>query len=144
MQWTKKKRATYLNKRVEKLGYQRWGKAQRLADELQVSHSMVSNWLGGALPREHSEIKRVSNHLGLDIMHWVYGEISEELRLDKARLTRSISTAKALEAQIKGGCLSAEEFTQLVILDYSGEIAGEATLKVLQLIEGLRMESEER
>ena len=144
MQWTKKARAKYFNKQIEKQGYKEWGKAQRLAEELQVSHSMVSNWLGGALPRQHSEIKRVSDHLGLDLMHWVYGETSTELRLDAARLSQSILTAKSLEAQIEGRCLSAEEFTQLVVLDYTGEIAGKATLKALRLIEGLRSGSEDQ
>ena len=74
MDWTKEKRATWFSQACTNAGYRDWGKAQHLADDLKVTHATTTGWLSGALPRDHDEIKRVADHLGIDILEWIYGE----------------------------------------------------------------------
>lgn len=132
MEWNKENRAQYFNSKLSEKDYPGWGRAQRISDELGVSHSQASNWLTGALPREHGEIKRVADFLGLNIMHWVYGVSTSNL--NKRKLMDSIAFAKTVEDQYQNETMSPEDFAEVVMFTYEDKIKGAAVLESLAVI----------
>lgn len=137
MEWTKEKRAEYFEAKLDELRYPGWGRAQKLADELGVSHSQASNWLTGALPREHSEIKRVASHLQISIMEWVYGE--SQSAVDTRKLMKAINFAKTLEQMNPDEePMTPAQFTEIVMMDYDNKIAGAALMETLAVIAEVR------
>jgi len=137
MEWTKESRAEYFEAKLDELRYPGWGRAQKLADELGVSHSQASNWLTGALPREHSEIKRVATHLQISIMEWVYGE--SQSAVDTRRLMKAVNFAKTLEQEYPNkDPMTPAQFTEIVMMDYDNKIAGAAVMETLAVIAEVR------
>lgn len=135
MEWSKNQRAECFAKKLSELGYPGWGRAQQLSEELGVSHSQASNWLTGAVPREHSEISRVAEHLGIDIMEWVYGKTSSGINIRK--LVDSITFVKVLENE-DDQTMSAELFAEIVVEAYEDKIQGAAVLDSLAVVADIR------
>lgn len=137
MEWTKENRAEYFEAKLDERRYPGWGRAQKLADELGVSHSQASNWLTGALPREHNEIKRVATHLQISIMEWVYGECQSAV--DTRKLMKAINFAKTLEQMNPDQpSMTPSQFTEIVMMDYDNKIAGAALMETLAVIAEIR------
>lgn len=139
MEWTKNQRAEYFAKKLSEQEYPSWGRAQRLAEELGVSHSQASNWLTGAVPREHSEISRVADHLGIDIMEWVYGKSSSSLNMKK--LIDAITFVKTLEVEDEN-TMSPHLFAEIVVEAYQDKIQGAAVLDSLAVVADIRSRGE--
>jgi len=139
LEWTKNQRAEYFAKKLSEQYYPGWGRAQRLSEELGVSHSQASNWLTGAVPREHSEISRVADHLGLDIMEWVFGRCSSSLNLKK--LIDAITFVKTLEVEDEHD-MSPELFAEIVVEAYEDKIQGAAVLDSLAVVAEIRSRGE--
>jgi len=135
MEWSKSQRAECFAKKLSELGYPGWGRAQRLSEELGVSHSQASNWLTGAVPREHGEIKRVADHLGIDIMEWVYGASSSSVNIKK--LVNSIQFVKILEHEDEH-VMSPELFAEICVEAYEDKIQGAAVLDSLAVVADIR------
>ena len=139
LEWTKNQRAEYFAKKLSEQYYPGWGRAQRLSEELGVSHSQASNWLTGAVPREHSEISRVADHLGLDIMGWGVGRCSSSLNLKK--LIDAITFVKTLEVEDEHD-MSPELFAEIVVEAYEDKIQGAAVLDSLAVVAEIRSRGE--
>ena len=139
MEWTKNQRAEYFAKKLSEQEYPNWGRAQRLSEELGVSHSQASNWLTGAVPREHSEISRVADHLGIDIMEWVFGRASSSLNLKK--LVDAIAFVKTLEVEDEN-TMSPQLFAEIAIEAYEDKIQGAAVLDSLAVVADIRSRGE--
>jgi len=135
MEWTKNQRAEYFAKKLSEQEYPNWGRAQRLSEELGVSHSQASNWLTGAVPREHGEIIRVADHLGIDIMEWVFGRGSSSLNTKK--LVDAIAFVKTLEVEDEN-TMSPQLFAEIAIEAYEDKIQGAAVLDSLAVIADIR------
>ena len=135
MEWTKNQRAEYFAKKLSEQGYPNWGRAQRLSEELGVSHSQASNWLTGAVPREHSEISRVADHLGIDIMKWVYGKYASSLNTRK--LVDAITFVKTLEVE-DDNTMSPQLFAEITVEAYEDKIQGAAVLDSLAVLSDIR------
>lgn len=135
MEWTKSQRAEYFAKKLSEQEYPNWGRAQRLSEELGVSHSQASNWLTGAVPREHSEISRVADHLGIDIMEWVYGKTSSSLNMKK--LIDAITFVKTLEVEDEN-TMSPQLFAEITVEAYEDKIQGAAVLDSLAVVADIR------
>lgn len=139
MEWTKNQRAEYFSKKLSEQEYPNWGRAQRLSEELGVSHSQASNWLTGAVPREHSEISRVADHLGIDIMEWVYGKSSSSMNIKK--LIDAITFVKTLEVEDEN-TMSPQLFAEIVVEAYQDKIQGAAVLDSLAVVADIRSRGE--
>lgn len=139
MEWTKNQRAEYFAKKLSEQEYPSWGRAQRLSEELGVSHSQASNWLTGAVPREHSEISRVADHLGIDIMEWVFGRASSSLNMKK--LVDAIAFVKTLEVEDEN-TMSPQLFAEIAIEAYEDKIQGAAVLDSLAVVADIRSRGE--
>ena len=135
MEWTKNQRAEYFAKKLSEQEYPGWGRAQRLSEELGVSHSQASNWLTGAVPREHIEISRVADHLGIDIMEWVYGKRSSSLNIKK--LVDAIAFVKTLEVEDEN-TMSPQLFAEIAVEAYEDKIQGAAVLDSLAVVADIR------
>ena len=136
MEWTKEKRSEYLESRLTELGYPAWGRAAKIADLIGTSHSQATNWLNGAVPRDHDEIKRIADTLGLDIMEWVYGRSSEAL--NERKMAQAIATTFELGEEMPGEEFKPEHFAQVVMLVYTDKLQGAAVLESLALLSDIR------
>lgn len=136
MEWTKKQRAQYLERRLNESGYPAWGRAAKIADLMSTSHSQATNWLNGAVPRDHDEIKRLASKLSLDIMEWVYGKTSDAV--DERKLSEAIRTTFELGNEMPGEEFTAEHFAEVVMLVYTGKLQGAAVLHSLALLNNVR------
>ena len=137
MEWTKEERAQYVERRLNEVGYPVRGRAARIAEDCNTSHSQASNWLGGAVPREPEEVKRVADILNLEIMEWVYG--LTQSAVDTRKLMRAITFAKTLEQQNpKEEPMTPAQFTEIVMMDYDNKIAGAAVMETLAVIAEVR------
>lgn len=139
MEWNKNQRAEYFAKKLSEQEYPNWGRAQRLSEELGVSHSQASNWLTGAVPREHAEICRVADHLGIDIMEWVYGRCASVLSIPK--LVDAVAFVKILEQEDDHN-MSPQLFSEIVVEAYQDKIQGAAVLDSLAVVADIRSRGE--
>lgn len=137
MEWTKEERSQYVERRLNEVGYPVRGRAARIAEDCETSHSQASNWLGGAVPREPEEVKRVADTLNLEIMEWVYG--MTQSAVDTRKLMRAITFAKTLEQQNPNEePMTPAQFTEIVMMDYDNKIAGAAVMETLAVIAEVR------
>lgn len=130
MTFSKQRRAVFFKIKCDEAHYIGWGAMQRLARDLGVSHSRVANWYNeGALPRGHKEIKRVADHLQIDVREWVYGIGGAGSREpDVSRLTACIGYANTRVD------LTPKEFAEYTTQLYLSDVSLEG-LKRLSIIE---------
>ena len=137
MEWTKEERSQYVERRLNEVGYPLRGRAARIAEDCNTSHSQATNWLGGAVPREPEEVKRVADTLNLEIMEWVYG--LTQSAVDTRKLMKAITFAKTLEQQNPNEePMTPAQFTEIVMMDYDNKIAGAAVMETLAVIAEIR------
>ena len=137
MEWTKDERSEYVDRRLNEVGYPVRGRAARIAEDCATSHSQATNWLGGAVPREPEEVKRVADILNLEIMEWVYG--LTQSAVDTRKLMKAVNFAKTLEQMNPDKPpMTPSQFTEIVMMDYDNKIAGAALMETLAVIAEVR------
>lgn len=132
MEWSKEQRADYIATRLSEQNYPTWGRAAKIAELCNTSHSQATNWMNGAVPRDHDEIKRIASLLNLDIMNWVYGGTATTLNRNK--LMDAIMLAKTIEQDYADEIMSPYDFAAIVMNTYDDKIKGAAVLESLAVI----------
>lgn len=148
MDWTKEQRAAWFSQACKDAGYRDWGKAQHLADDLKVTHATTTGWLSGALPRDHDEIKRVADFLGIDILEWIYGEKSTPKNIKPLlqEIYNAVFTVKMVELSTRQEeghedyLISPKQFVRLVRQMVDGGVEGMKTM--LEIAEAIELNND--
>ena len=120
-QITKTERAFIVNKALDDVGVQLWGRAGIIKKAMNCSPATASGWLGGTLPKDAHQLIKFSETYNLCINLWVEGVEKEKSGSDVSVRAKSMIVRLRQFESDTGRVLTPEQFADLYLLLLSNE-----------------------